>query len=318
MSTADRLALVDHADAVVPIVAQCRLLKVARSTLYYRPAPVSEDDLAVMRRMDELHLAWPFYGSRRMAAVLRRDGWAVTRKRVKRLMRVMGMEAIYQKPNTSWGHPGHAVYPYLLRSLGIDRPNQVWCADITYIPMAKGFVYLVAVMDWFSRRVLAWRLSIVLGLDPRMETDFCVEALQDAMARYGRPDIFNTDQGVQFTSAAFLDELATRGVRISMDGGGRFLDNIFIERLWRSLKYEEVFIKAYATVAAARGGIGGWLAFYNDERPHQALDYLTPRAVFEAGAACGYVDNALVALRFTAALSTCPQAQHQKESIDSI
>jgi len=312
MSAAARLSLVDLADPVVSIVAQCRLLKVARSTLYYRPSPVSEDDLAVMRRLDELYLASPFYGSRRMAAVLRREGWTVNRKRVRRLMRVMGLEAIYQKPNTSTAHPAHKVYPYLLRGLVIDRPNQVWCADITYIPMARGFVYLVAVMDWFSRRVLAWRLSI------GMETDFCVEALREALARHGRPEIFNTDQGVQFTSAAFLDELATRGVRISMDGRGRFLDNIFIERLWRSLKYEEVFIKAYATVAAARTGIGGWLAFYNDERPHQALDYLTPRAVFEAGAACGYVDNALVALRFTAALPTCPQAHHQKESIDSL
>jgi len=312
MSAAARLSLVDLADPVVSIVAQCRLLKVARSTLYYRPSPVSEDDLAVMRRLDELYLASPFYGSRRMAAVLRREGWTVNRKRVRRLMRVMGLEAIYQKPNTSTAHPAHKVYPYLLRGLVIDRPNQVWCADITYIPMARGFVYLVAVMDWFSRRVLAWRLSI------GMETDFCVEALREALARHGRPEIFNTDQGVQFTSAAFLDELATRGVRISMDGRGRFLDNIFIERLWRSLKYEEVFIKAYATVAAARAGIGGWLAFYNDERPHQALDYLTPRAVFEAGAACGYVDNALVALRFTAALPACPQAHHQKESIDSL
>ena len=235
---------------------------------------MSADDLAVMRRMDELHLAWPFYGSRRMAAVLRREGWPVNRKRVKRLMRVMGLEAIYQKPNTSRRHPDHKVYPYLLRGLVIDRPNQVWCADITYIPMAKGFVYLVAVMDWFSRRVLAWRVSIT------METDFCVEALQEAMDRHGQPEIFNTDQGVQFTSAAFLDELETRGVRISMDGKGRFLDNIFIERLWRSLKYEEVFIKAYGSVAEARLGIGGWLTFYNDERPHQALDYRTPRAVF--------------------------------------
>jgi putative transposase len=312
MSAVARLSLVDRTEPVLSIVAQCRLLKVARSTLYYRPAPVSDDDLAVMRRLDELYLATPFYGTRRMVAVLRREGWSVNRKRVRRLMRLMGLEAIYQKPNTSRPHPAHKVYPYLLRGLVIERPNQVWCADITYIPMARGFVYLVAVMDWFSRRVLAWRLSIT------METDFCVEALQDAMARYGRPDIFNTDQGVQFTSAAFLDELATRGVRISMDGRGRFLDNIFIERLWRSLKYEEVFIKAYATVAAARGGIGGWLAFYNDERPHQALDYLTPRAVFETRAACGHVGNALVALRFTAALSTCPQAQHQKESIDSI
>ena len=276
MSRAERLALVDRADPVLSIVAQCRLLKVARSTLYYRPAPVSADDLAVMRRMDELHLAWPFYGSRRMAAVLRRDGWSVNRKRVKRLMRVMGLEAIYQKPNTSRGHPGHKVYPYLLRGLAIDRPNQVWCADITYIPMAKGFVYLVAVMDWFSRRVLAWRVSIT------MDTAFCVEALQEALDRHGQPEIFNTDQGVQFTSADFLGELETRGVRISMDGKGRYLDNIFIERLWRSLKYEEVFIKAYGSVAEARLGIGGWLTFYNDERPHQALDYRTPREVFEA------------------------------------
>ena len=234
MSAPARRALVDAAEPALSIVSQCRLLKVARSTLYYRPAAVSADDLAVMRRMDELYLATPFYGSRRMTAVLRRDGLAVNRKRVRRLMRVMGLEAIYQKPNTSVGHPAHKVYPYLLRGLAIVRPNQVWCADITYIPMARGFVYLVAVMDWFSRRVLAWRLSI------GMETDFCVEALSEAMARHGRPEIFNTDQGVQFTSAAFVDELETHGVRVSMDGKGRFLDNIFIERLWRSLKYEEV------------------------------------------------------------------------------
>jgi putative transposase len=289
MSRPERLALIDHDDQVVPVVAQCRLLKVARSSLYYRPAPVSADDLAVMRRMDELHLAWPFYGSRRMAAVLRREGWPVNRKRIKRLMRIMALEAIYQKPNTSRKHPDHKVYPYLLRGLVIDRPNQVWCADITYIPMAKGFVYLVAVMDWFSRRVLAWRVSITL------ETDFCVEALQDAMTRHGQPEIFNTDQGVQFTSAAFLGELETLGVRISMDGKGRFLDNIFIERLWRSLKYEEVFIKAYGSVSEARIGIGEWLRFYNDERPHQALDYRTPTAVFH-GAAYNHVDNASASL----------------------
>ena len=285
MSLAERLALVDRADPVLSTVEQCRTLKVARSTLYYRPAPVRADDLAVMRRMDEVHLAWPFYGSRRMAAVLRRDGWSVNRKRAKRLMRVMGLEAIYQKPNTSRSHPGHKVYPYLLRGLAIERPNQVWCADITYIPMAKGFVYLVAVMDWFSRRVLAWRVSIT------MDTAFCVEALQEAMARHGQPEIFNTDQGVQFTSADFIDGLATRGVRISMDGKGRYLDNIFIERLWRSLKYEEVYIKAYGSVAAARVGLGMWLAFYNDERPHQALGYRTPREVFAAWPASGYVDN---------------------------
>jgi putative transposase len=289
MSRPERLALVDHGDQAVPVVAQCQLLKVARSTLYYRPAPVSTDDLAVMRRIDELYLASPFYGSRRMTAVLRREGWPVNRKRVQRLMRVMALEAIYQKPNTSRKHPDHKVYPYLLRGLAIDRPNQVWCADITYIPMAKGFVYLVAVMDWFSRRVLAWRVSITL------EADFCVEALQDAMHRYGQSEIFNTDQGVQFTSASFLTGLETQGVRISMDGKGRFLDNIFIERLWRSLKYEEVFIKAYGSAREARLGIGEWLAFYNDERPHQALDYRTPRAVFE-DTPCNHVDNASAAL----------------------
>jgi putative transposase len=187
MSRPERLALVDHDDQVLPVVAQCRLLKVARSTLYYRPAPVSMDDLAVMRRIDELYLASPFYGSRRMTAVLRREGWPVNRKRVRRLMRVMALEAIYQRANTSRKHPDHKVYPYLLRGLIIDRPNQVWCADITYIPMAKGFVYLVAVMDWFSRRVLAWRVSIIL------EADFCVEALREAMHRHGQPEIFNTD-----------------------------------------------------------------------------------------------------------------------------
>jgi putative transposase len=285
MSTARRLALVDRGDPALSVAAQCRLLKVARSTLYYHPAPVDPDDLALMRRMDELYTASPFYGSRRMVAVLRRDGWTVNRKRVRRLMRLMGLEAIYQKPNTSKGHPAHKVYPYLLRDLVIERPNQVWCADITYIPMAKGFVYLVAVMDWFSRRVLGWRLSI------SMDADFCVEALQDAMARYGKPAIFNTDQGVQFTSGDFLEVLASRGVRISMDGKGRFLDNIFIERLWRSLKYEEVFIKAYGSVSEARRGIGGWLRFYNEERPHQALGYRTPRGVFD-GEACAPVGSA--------------------------
>jgi putative transposase len=312
MSATARRSLVDRADPVLSIVAQCQLLQVARSTVYYRPAPVSADDLAVMRRIDELYLATPFYGSRRMVAVLQRAGCLVNRKRVRRLMRVMGLEAIYQKPNTSRRHPDHKVYPYLLRDLVIDRPNQVWCADITYIPMARGFVYLVAVMDWFSRRVLAWRVSI------GMETDFCVEALQEAMVCHGEPGVFNTDQGVQFTSADFLDELQSRGIRISMDGKGRFLDNIFIERLWRSLKYEEVFIKAYASVAEARGGIGAWLAFYNDERPHQALDYLTPREVFEAARTCGYVDNAPIALRSTSALPTYPQVQQQKRSIDLI
>ena len=268
---------------------QCRLLKVPRSTCYYRPLPVNVDDLRLMRWLDEQFLKTPFYGSRRMVAVMRRDGFVVNRKRVRRLMRVMGIEAIYQKPNTSLGHPAHKVYPYLLRGLSVDRPNQVWCADITYVPMARGFVYLVAVgaadafrhidplrgpMDWFSRRVLSWRVSIT------MDSDFCVAALTEAMETHGRPEIFNTDQGVQFTSADFLTELEAKAVRISMDGKGRYLDNIFIERLWRSLKYEEVFLKAYGSPAEARSGIGAWLAFYNDERPHQAHGYRTPCEVF--------------------------------------
>jgi putative transposase len=305
MKPVARLALVDRADADLSIVAQCRLLRVARSTLYWRPGPVSVDDLALMRWLDEQYLSTPFYGARRMVAVLRREGRVVNRKRVRRLMRLMGIEAIYQKPNTSWRHPQHLVYPYLLRDLPIVRPNQVWCADITYIPLAKGFVYLVSVMDWFSRRVLAWRVSTGL------ESGFCVEALQEALDHYGPPEIFNTDQGVQFTCGDFIDELAGRGVRISMDGKGRYLDNIFIERLWRSLKYEEVFIKAYLSVGEARAGIGAWLRFYNDDRLHQALGYQTPREIFEASLARGYVDNA-------SALPTFPQApqRQEKDSID--
>ena len=305
MNQVARLSLVDRADDDLSVVAQCRPLKVARSTLYWRPAAVSEDDLRLMRRIDELYLATPFYGSRRMVAVLCREGWIVNRKRVRRLMRVMRIEAIYQKPNTSRRHPEHFVYPYLLRGLVIDRPNQVWCADITYIPMAKGFVYLAAVMDWFSRRVLAWRLST------GMETGFCVEALQEAVDWYGSPDIFNTDQGAQFTSAKLSGVLTISGVRISMDGKGRYLDNIFIERLWRSLKYEDVYIKAYASVQEARRGIGGWLNFYNDDRLHQALGYLTPREMFETSAPCGDVDNA-------SALTTSPQGHHRWQERDSI
>ena len=305
MNQVARLSLVDRADTELSVVAQCRLLKVARSSLYWRSATVSEDDLRLMRRIDELYLATPFYGARRMVAVLRRDGWTVNRKRVRRLMRLMRIEAICQKPNTSRSHPDHVVYPYLLRGLAIDRPNQVWCADITYIPLAKGFVYLIAVMDWFSRRVLAWRLST------GMDSGFCVEALQEALDHYGSPEIFNSDQGVQFTSAAFTGVLAASGVRISMDGKGRYLDNIFIERLWRSLKYEDVYIKLYASVPEARRGIGGWLSFYNDERLHQALGYRTPREVFHASATYGYVDNA-------SALTTSPQVHHQQQERDSI
>jgi putative transposase len=305
MNPVARLSLVDRADADLSIVAQCRLLKVARSSLYWRPAAVSEDDLRLMRRIDELYLAAPFHGARRMVAVLCREGWTVNRKRVRRLMRVMRIEAIHQRPNTSRRHPDHVVYPYLLCGLVIDRPNQVWCADITYVPLAKGFVYLIAVMDWFSRRVLSWRLST------GMDTGFCVEALREALDRYGSSKIFNTNQGVQLTSAAFTGVLAASGVRISMDGKGRYLDNIFIERLWRSLKREDIHIKAYDSVQEARRGIGGWLDFYNDDRLHQALGYRTPREVFLAPATCGYVDNA-------SALTTSPQAHHQQPEKDLI
>jgi putative transposase len=305
MSRAERLKLVDAADPTLSIARQCRLLKVARSTHYYRPQGVGEDDLVLMRRIDELYVKWPFYGARRLVAELRGEGFEVGRKRVRRLMRLMGLEVIYQKPSTSAKQPGHAIYPYLLRNLEIVRPDQVWCADITYIPMAKGFVYLVAIMDWHSRYVLAWRLSITLA------TDFCVEALEDALGRFGAPAIFNTDQGAQFTAAAFTGVLAAHGVRISMDGKGRYLDNIFIERLWRSLKYEEVFLKAYASVAQARLGLRAWLAFYNDQRKHQALDYQTPAEVYRrAKATCGHVDKA-------EALTTCPQALLQQEKEDS-
>jgi putative transposase len=263
--------------------------------------PVSADDLALMRRIDEQYLKTPYYGSRRMVVILRRAGFRVNRKHVQRLMRLMGIEAIYPKPNLSRRHPQHRIYPYLLRGLAITRPNQVWCADITYIEMAKGFVYLVVIMDWFSRMVLSWRLSITL------DSGFCVEALTEAFERYGAPEIFNTDQGVQFTCAAFIEQLASQGIHISMDGKGRFLDNIMVERLWRSLKYEEVFTKAYASVAEARIGISGWITHYNHDRPHQALGYRTPAEIFAAPRACAYVDNAR-------ALPTSTQAQPQQQT----
>jgi putative transposase len=308
MSQTARLAMVSRPHPHFSIVEQCALLKVPRSTLYYAPKPVSDDDLTLMRRVDEIYMKWPFYGSRRMVEELRGERWDVNRKRVRRLMRLMGIEAIYQKPNTSRRHPAHKIYPYLLRNLDIDHANHVWCADITYIPMARGFVYLVAVMDWFSRRVLAWRLSITL------EGDFCVEALQEAMDRYGKPKIFNTDQGSQFTAEAFTALLEASDVQVSMDGKGRFLDNIFIERLWRSLKYEEIFLKAYGSVTEARLGIKAWIKFYNDDRKHQALGHWTPLEIFTASIACGYVHNA-------SALNTYPQApqsQTEKDSINAV
>lgn len=255
----------------LPVVRQCELLDLARSTAYYEPLPVSEADLALMRRIDELHLRWPFLGSRRLRDLLQKDGFPVGRKHVATLMRKMGIAALYRKPKTSNPGSGHCIYPYLLRKLVIDRPNQVWATDITYIPMARGFVYLVAIMDWASRRVLAWRTSNTLT------AEFCVEALQEALAKYGAPEIFNTDQGSQFTSVEFTQVLQDRGIRISMDGKGRWVDNVFVERLWRSLKYEEVYLHAYGSIAEANRALGVYFDFYNRIRPHQSLeDRMTP------------------------------------------
>lgn len=252
---------------------QCELLGVNRSTIYYEPVPASADDLALMREIDELYLKCPFFGSRRVTQVLRRRGFRISRKRVQRLMRLMGVEAVYQKPRTTRRAEDHKVYPYLLRHLTIDHPNQVWAADITYIPMARGFLYLVAIMDWHSRYIVSWKLSNT------MESDFCVRALEEAL-RHGKPEIFNTDQGSQFTSHDFSGVLETAGVAISMDGKGRCMDNVFVERLWRSLKYEEVYMKAYENIFEARAAIAEWVRFYNLERPHQALGYRTPQEVF--------------------------------------
>ena len=269
--------MIDREQAELSVRRQCELLRVSRSGLYYEPEPTSPEQLTLMRRIDELHLKYPFYGSRKLSDQLRREGKEANRKRVQRLMRLMGLEAMAPKPKTSEPHPEHVVYPYLLRGLTISRVNQVWATDITYIPMKAGFVYLVAIMDWYSRRVLSWRLSNT------MDSSFCVEALEEALERFGKPEIFNTDQGAQFTADAFTKPLRERGIAISMDGKGRCLDNVFVERLWRSLKYEEVYLHAYDSVPEARARIGAYFAFYNDERPHQALGYQTP-AAFYAGA----------------------------------
>jgi putative transposase len=267
--------MIDRTHAV-PLTRQAQLLKLSRSSLYYQPRPVSPADLAIMRRIDELHLEHPFAGSRMLRDVLRGEGVEVGRQRVITMMRRMGIEAIYRRPNTSKPAPGHKIYPYLLRDLAVDRPNHVWAMDITYIAMARGFVYLAAVVDWFSRRVLAWRVSIDLAVE------FCLEALEEAMARYGKPAIFNTDQGSQFTSLAFTGLLSDNGIAISMDGKGSWRDNVFVERLWRSVKYEEVYLRAYDSVGQARASLGRYLDFYNRKRPHSSLDARTPdRAYFE-------------------------------------
>jgi putative transposase len=254
---------------------QCELLGVSRASVYYVPVGPDAEELELMRRIDEFHLEFPFYGSRSIARELRRKGFWVNRKRVQRLMRRMGLESVAPKPNTSKPNEEHPVYPYLLRGLTIDRPNQVWAADITYIPLARGYAYLVAIMDWHSRRVLSWRLSNT------MDASFCVEALQEALSRWGRPEIFNSDQGSQFTAGDFTGLLLRAGVKISMDGKGRCIDNVFVERLWRSLKYEDVYLKAYTNLVEARAGIGGYFHFYNTRRSHQALGYQTPAAFYD-------------------------------------
>lgn len=262
--------MIDPDHPRLSIVRQCELASVSRASFYREPAGEREENLVLMRLIDEAFLDCPFYGARQMMRHLRRLGWKAGRKRVRRLMRKIGLAPIYQAPKTSAPHPRHKVYPYLLRHLTIGRPNQVWCADVTYIPMRRGFLYLVAIMDWATRKVLAWRLSNT------METDFCVAALEEALARYATPEIFNTDQGAQFTSFAFTTTLRDAEVRISMDGRGRWMDNVFIERLWRSLKYECVFLNAFETGGAARDGIGRWLDYYNRRRPHSALGDRTP------------------------------------------
>jgi len=266
--------MIDPHHPTIPVSRQCQLLDLARSSLYYRPRGPSEEDLALMRLIDEHYTATPFYGSRRMAAVLARAGHPVGRRRVRRLMRLMGLAAIYPKPRLSLPGKDAERYPYLLRGVQITRPDQVWSADITYIRLRRGFIYLVAVIDWFSRRVLAWRVSLTL------EADFCLEALEEALASRGAPEIFNSDQGSQFTSAAFTERLKQAGVRISRDGKGRALDNIFVERLWRSVKYEEVYLKDYAGVGQAVRSLGLYFDFYNHRRVHQALDYQTPAEVY--------------------------------------
>ena len=255
---------------------QCELLSVSRSSVYYEPVGADEEDLELMREIDELHLKYPFFGSRLISRTLRNKGTIVNRKRVQRLMRLMGLESVAPKPATSDPAPEHPRYPYLLRRLTICRPNQVWASDITYIPMARGFAYLVAIIDWYSRRVLSWRLSNTL------DSVFCVEALEEALERFGKPEIFNTDQGSQFTSSEFTGVLLEREIKISMDGRGRYIDNIFVERLWRSLKYEEVYLHPYDSLVEARDGIGRYFRFFNDERPHMALGYQTPAAFYES------------------------------------
>jgi len=272
-TVAERKTMIDRSHAL-PVARQARELGISRGSVYYPPRPTSADDLAIMRRIDALHMDIPFAGSRMLRDLLAAEGIKVGRLHVSTLMKKMAIEAIYRRPNTSKPAPGHKIYPYLLRKLAVTRPNQVWATDITYIAMARGFVYLIAIVDWFSRRVLSWRLSITL------ETDFCIEALEEALTRFGAPEIFNNDQGSQFTSMAFTAVLHREKVAISMDGRGAWRDNVFVERLWRSVKYEKVYLRAYGSVSEARASIGRYLTFYNGRRPHSSLDRRTPDHVY--------------------------------------
>jgi putative transposase len=290
----------DH--PVLSLSRQCEILSISRSSFYYRPKGESPENLALMRRIDELFLKYPFYGSRQMARHLRRDGVCVGRHRVRRLMRLMGLDAIYQAPKTSAPHPEHRIYPYRLKGLTIERPDHVWCADITYIPVRRGFLYLVAVMDWASRHILAWRLSNTL------DARFCVEALTEALDRYGKPEIFNTDQGSQFTGFDFTGVLKGAEITISMDGRGRCMDNIFIERLWRSLKYEAAYLHELTDGFHAERVIGDWISFYNTERPHSVHDGQTPAEAYGARQPVDMMDKA-------DALPTSPQAQQQQQDV---
>jgi putative transposase len=310
MSRPDRRALLDRDSGKISVRRQCVLLGLVRSGVYRAPSPPDAGDLGLMREIDELFTAHPFLGSRRMAEMLGTKERPINRKRMQRLMRKMGIAALGPKPRTSKPAPGHKIFPYLLRNLVIDRPNQAWAADITYVPVGRGFLYLVAIMDWASRAVLAWRLSNT------MDVSFCISALEEALARFGTPEIFNTDQGSQFTSAAFTGTLARAGIKISMDGRGRWMDNVFIERLWRSLKYEDIYLKGYADGREAKAGIASWIAFYNGRRPHQALANRTPMAVRAEGTTSAWNGTAVdmtLRLNNACALPTCPQPQQQQE-----
>ena len=309
MSRKQRQGMIDREHRQLSLVRQCTLLRISRGSLYYRPTSTRAEDLELMNLMDHQYLQTPYYGSRRMQVWLQRLGHQIGRNKVRRLMRLMGLAAIYRRPNTSKSAPDHRTYPYLLKGVTINRVNQVWSADITYIPMARGFLYLAAIMDWHSRYVLAWRLSNTI------DVDFCVEALQEALSK-DRPEVFNTDQGSQFTSDAFTSVLLEQGIQISRDGKGRYLDNIFVERLWRSVKYEEVYLKAYQNGTEARKGIDAYLDFYNRERPHQALGYRTPGQAFDEGRQWSSLQEQRVAV--PSGIETLPQVAEDSLNLTSL